>query len=154
MGAVVKSLHPAQPSVALVFTGDEYGEGLTKVEQMLARENVKAGFFFTGRFYRNPGFAKGIKALQKSNHYLGAHSNDHLLYNDWTNRNQLLVSYDSFITDLRKNFQAMEDLGIDTRDCKLFIPPYEWWNDSVANWSDWNGLRLFSFTPGTYTNAD
>ena len=78
-------------------------------------------------------FAKGIKALQKSNHYLGAHSNDHLLYNDWTNRNQLLVSYDSFITDLRKNFQAMEDLGIDTRDCKLFIPPYEWWNDSVPN---------------------
>lgn len=48
----------------------------------------------------------------------------------------------------------MEDLGIDTRDSKLFIPPYEWWNDSVANWCDWNGLRLFSFTPGTYTNAD
>lgn len=154
MGAVVKSLHPAQPSVALVFTGDEYGEGLTRVEQILAREKVKAGFFFTGRFYRNPGFAKGIKALQKSNHYLGAHSNDHLLYNDWTNRNQLLVSYDSFTTDLRKNFQAMEDLGIDTRDRKLFIPPYEWWNDSIASWCDWNGLRLFSFTPGTYTNAD
>ena len=154
MGAVVKSLNPAEPAVALVFTGDEYGEGLTKVQQILDREKVKAGFFFTGRFYRNPAFAKGIKALEKNNHYLGAHSNEHLLYNDWKNRNQLLVSYDSFNTDLKKNFQAMENLGIDTRSSKLFIPPYEWWNDSVASWCDWNGLRLFSFTPGTYTNAD
>lgn len=36
----------------------------------------------------------------------------------------------------------------------LFIPPYEWWNDSVAGWCHKRNIRLFSFTPGTRTNAD
>jgi len=154
MGAIIKSVDPLQPSVSLVFTGDEYGEGLNTIRQMLAKEKVKAGFFFTGRFYANNRFSNAIQALEKDQHYLGAHSNDHLLYNDWTNRNQLLVSYDSFSTDLDKNFQAMENLGINTQKRKLFIPPFEWWNDSVASWCNWKGLELFSFTPGTYTNAD
>ena len=154
MGAVIKSVHPTQPSVALVFTGDEYGEGLATIQQVLAKEQVKAGFFFTGRFYNNQAFAKSIIALDKAEHYLGAHSNDHLLYNDWANRNKLLVSYDSFSTDLNKNFAAMEKLGIHTQQRKLFIPPFEWWNDSIASWCNWKGLDLFSFTPGTFTNAD
>lgn len=154
MGAIIKSINPSQPSVSLVFTGDEYGEGLPIIQQILAKEKVKAGFFFTGRFYANKSFSKSIKLLEKAHHYLGVHSNDHLLYNDWTNRNKLLVSYDSFSTDLDKNFAAMENLGIDTRQRKLFIPPFEWWNDSVASWCNWKGLELFSFTPGTYTNAD
>lgn len=154
MGAIIKSVHPTQPSVALVFTGDEYGEGLNTIQQILAKEQVKAGFFFTGRFYNNQAFAKSIKALEKAEHYLGAHSNDHLLYNDWANRNKLLVSYDSFSTDIDKNFAAMEKLGVHTQQRKLFIPPFEWWNDSIASWCNWKGLDLFSFTPGTYTNAD
>lgn len=154
MGAIIKSVNPSEPSVSLVFTGDEYGEGLPAIQQILAKEKVKAGFFFTGRFYTNKSFSNAIKGLVKDQHYLGAHSNDHLLYNDWTNRNKLLVSYDSFSTDLDKNYAAMENLGINTRKRKLFIPPYEWWNDSVAIWCNWKGLELFSFTPGTYTNAD
>ncbi|MDP1974114.1 MAG: glycoside hydrolase family 9 protein, partial [Sediminibacterium sp.] len=104
MGAIVKSVNPTEPSVSLIFTGDEYGEGLPIIQEILAKEKVKAGFFFTGRFYANKKFTKTIKTLEKEQHYLGAHSNDHLLYNDWTNRNKLLVSYDSFSTDLNKNF--------------------------------------------------
>lgn len=154
MGAIVKSVNPTEPSVSLIFTGDEYGEGLPIIQEILAKEKVKAGFFFTGRFYANKKFTKTIKTLEKEQHYLGTHSNDHLLYNDWTNRNKLLVSYDSFSTDLDKNFAAMENLGINTQQRKLFIPPFEWWNDSVASWCNWKGLELFSFTPGTYTNAD
>lgn len=154
MGAIIKSVNPSEPSVSLVFTGDEYGEGLPTIQQILSKEKVKAGFFFTGRFYTNKSFSKAIKGLVKEQHYLGAHSNNHLLYNDWTNRNKLLVSYDSFSTDIDKNFEAMENLGINTQKRKLFIPPFEWWNDSVASWCNWKGLDLFSFTPGTYTNAD
>ncbi len=154
MGTIIKSVNPTEPSVSLIFTGDEYGEGLPIIQEILAKEKVKAGFFFTGRFYTNKKFTKTIKTLEKEQHYLGAHSNDHLLYNDWTNRNKLLVSYDSFSTDLDKNFAAMENLGINTQQRKLFIPPFEWWNDSVASWCNWKGLELFSFTPGTYTNAD
>lgn len=154
MGAIIKSVNPTEPSVSLIFTGDEYGEGLPIIQEILAKEKVKVGFFFTGRFYANKKFTKTIKTLEKEQHYLGTHSNDHLLYNDWANRNKLLVSYDSFSTDLNKNFAVMENLGIKTPQRKLFIPPYEWWNDSVASWCNWKGLELFSFTPGTYTNAD
>lgn len=154
MGAIIKSVHPTEPSVAIVFTGHEYGEGLSTIQQILAKEQVKAGFFFTGQFYRNKLFQPSILALHKANHYLGAHSDAHLLYNDWTNRQKLLVSYDSFSTDLNKNFEAMEQLGINPQERTWFIPPFEWWNDSIATWCHWKGVDLFSFTPGTYTNAD
>ncbi|MBS1921872.1 MAG: cellulase, partial [Bacteroidetes bacterium] len=34
------------------------------------------------------------------------------------------------------------------------MPPYEWWNVSIATWSKEAGLQLFCFTPGIRTNAD
>lgn len=35
-----------------------------------------------------------------------------------------------------------------------YIPPYEWWNEEVANWLNESGVRLFSCTPGLGTPAD
>ncbi len=35
-----------------------------------------------------------------------------------------------------------------------FIPPYEWWNDSITAWSRTHHLTLINFTPGMRTNAD
>ncbi len=154
-GGIVRVHHnPNRKTIALVFTGDEFGDGLTTIEQTLQKENIKGNFFFTGRFYRNPNFKSGIKKLIQSNHYMGPHSNAHLLYNDWTKRDSLLVSYQQFNDDLNKNMDAMEQFGINTKQVKYFIPPYEWWNDSVASWTNWRGMQLFSFTPGTFTNAD
>ena len=138
----------------MVFTGDEFGDGLNVIQQNLEKEKVAASFFFTGRFYRNPNFKQGIKKLIQSNHYMGPHSDAHLLYNDWNKRDSLLVSYQQFTDDLNKNMDAMEALSINTKQVNYFIPPYEWWNDSVANWTNWRGMQLFSFTPGTFTNAD
>ena len=37
---------------------------------------------------------------------------------------------------------------------QYFIPPYEWWNDTVARWCNEKGISLFNFTPGTISNAD
>jgi peptidoglycan/xylan/chitin deacetylase (PgdA/CDA1 family) len=37
---------------------------------------------------------------------------------------------------------------------QYFIPPYEWWNDSISTWSKAMGLQVVSFTPGIRTNAD
>jgi endoglucanase len=37
---------------------------------------------------------------------------------------------------------------------QYFIPPYEWWNDTVASWCNDLDLKLFCFTPGIRTNAD
>ena len=34
------------------------------------------------------------------------------------------------------------------------MPPYEWYNDSIAAWTKETGLQLVNFTPGTRSNAD
>lgn len=152
-GAIVRG-DSTKKEIALVFTGDEFGEGLPTIIQTLQREKIKGAFFFTGNFYRNKKFQPSIKALQKAGHYLGPHSNTHLLYNDWNNRDSLLVSQQVFQSDLEANLASMQQLGIKKSSVKYFIPPYEWWNDSIATWSKDAGLQLVNFTAGIGTNAD
>jgi endoglucanase len=77
-----------------------------------------------------------------------------LLYNDWNNRNSLLVTSAQFRSDFHNNLAAMRSLGIDTTGLHYFIPPYEWWNDSVAAWARSIGWQIINFTPGIRTNAD
>ena len=152
-GAVVRG-DSTKKELALVFTADEFGEGLRLITQTLKSKNVKGSFFFTGRFFRNPAFQKNILLLQKNGHYLGPHSNEHLLYCDWSKRDSLLVSRDSFSRDLASNVATMKSLSVFIHPSHFFIPPFEWWNDSIAEWSRASGLRLFSFTPGIRTAAD
>jgi peptidoglycan/xylan/chitin deacetylase (PgdA/CDA1 family) len=152
-GAVVRG-DSTKKEVALVFTADEFGEGLPVILQTLRSENVKGAFFFTGRFYRHPPFQPYIRQLQETGHYLGPHSDDHLLYCDWSKRDSLLVSRDSFSIDLAKNRATMKSLSLPIHPAHFFIPPFEWWNDSIAAWSQTLGFRLFNFTPGMRTPAD
>lgn len=140
--------------LALVFTADETGEGLPQIRKTLKAEGVKAAFFFTGRFYRNPAFRQQVRQLVKDGHYLGPHSDQHLLYCDWNKRDSLLVSRDSFVNDMAANLKAMQNLHLPVHTPQLFIPPFEWWNDSIAAWSREKNLSLFNFTPGIRTNAD
>ena len=49
----------------------------------------------------------------------------------------------------------MRQAGIKEKDMKrFFIPPYEWWNGEISKWFDSSLIDLFSFTPGTASNAD
>lgn len=139
--------------IALVFTADEWFEGFDIILRHLKKDNISAGFFLTGRLYRNPEAYNHIRKAKKAGHYLGPHSDMHLLYNDWVQRDSLLVTHDSMLSDLRQNLSSMECFGIDHRE-KLFIPPYEWWNRAVAAWCLNAGWKVMSFTPGTFTNAD
>jgi endoglucanase len=143
-----------QQKIALVFTADEFGEGLNYVSNVLDEKNIKASFFFTGRFYRNKTFQPQIKKLFSRGNYMGPHSDQHLLYNDWMKRDSLLVTKKEFENDLDANIASMKELGVIYKQPKYFIPPYEWWNDSIATWSASKQMTLFSFTPGTSTNAD
>lgn len=143
----------SEKEIALVFTGDEYFEGLPTITAALKKAQVKAGFFFTGRLYGNKQAKSLIKKLQSDGHYLGPHSDQHLLYNDWTRRDSLLVTKDSLLNDLERNYAKMKFLDL-KNERKLFIPPFEWWNSEVASWCKEAGIELFSFTPGTSTNAD
>ena len=152
-GAITRGDKTAK-KIAIVFTGDEFGEGAQDIAKTLEKEKVKASFFLTGRFYRNPKFAAVIKRLKRDGNYLGPHSNDHPLYADWTDRNKTLVTKEQFDTDLTKNYEAMEQFGIRRSDAKFFLPPYEWHNQTIADWTTASGLQLVNFTPGTGSNAD
>jgi peptidoglycan/xylan/chitin deacetylase (PgdA/CDA1 family) len=152
-GAIVRG-DSSRKAVALAFTADEFGDGLEAIRSALSRHQINGSFFFTGRFYRNPAFRAVIMRLWQQHNYLGPHSDAHLLYADWTRRDSTLVSADSFHVDLAKNLGAIHALGIDTTGAHYFIPPYEWWNDTVAEWSRRVGWQLVNFTPGIRTNAD
>jgi len=151
-GAIIRG-DSTTKKVALVFTGDQYFEGLPSITRTLKQHNVKAGFFFTGNLYANQDAKNGIKALINHGHYLGPHSDKHILYNDWSRRDSLLVTRDSLLNDIRANYKKMEALGI-RHDRKIFIPPYEWWNRTTVQWLNDEGIQVVSFTWGIPTNAD
>ncbi len=138
----------------MVFTGDEFADGGDFIAKTLDKQKVKASFFFTGRFYRNNLFAPTIRRLKKDRHYLGPHSDQHLLYCDWKKRDSLLVTQTTFTFDLGDNYTAMATYNITGRKAAYFLPPYEWYNDTIAAWTQKFGLQLINFTPGTRSNAD
>lgn len=120
----------------------------------MKNSGVKASFFFTGHFYSNPAFKSLIKRLKKEGHYLGAHSDKHLLYCDWTHRDSLLISQQEFTADLNNNYKQLQRFGIAKQQAHFFLPPYEWYNDSIAAWTKQMGLQLINFSPGTLSHAD
>jgi len=152
-GGVIRA-DTSRPRMSLIFTGGSFADGGEPIRRVLREEGVAAGFFFTGDFYRTSEFAGVIRGLAEDGHYLGPHSDRHLLYCDWNDRAKTLVSRDDFRSDIEANFREMERFGIARAKGHLFIPPYEWYNDEIAAWSKEAGLVLFNFTPGTSSNAD
>jgi peptidoglycan/xylan/chitin deacetylase (PgdA/CDA1 family) len=150
-GAVIRG-DSSQKRIALVFTGHEFGEGLKPIAQSLQRAGVKASFFVTGTFARQ--HITQLKQLRSRGHYIGPHSYAHLLYAPWHNRDSLLVTRQQFTYDLLQNYEALRPIGIDTLNSPVFLPPYEWYNDSIAQWTHDLGLLLISNTPGTLSAAD
>ncbi len=152
-GAIIRG-DSTKKDIALVFTGDEFGDGDAVITKTLKKEKVKASFFLTGNFYRNPSFREIIQGLKKDGHYLGSHSDKHLLYCDWNNRDSLLVTKKQFINDLTQGYAELKMFGINKSEALYFLPPYEWYNDSITIWTKEFGLQLINYTPGTRSNAD
>jgi endoglucanase len=152
-GAVIR-LDTTQKVIYLVFTGHEFVNGGETIRRTLASEHVKASFFFTGDLYRTKAYTSLIHALKSDGHYLGGHSDKHLLYASWEQRDSLLITREEFERDLRENYRAMADAGVAREEAPYFLPPYEWYNDAVAAWTKGLGLTLVNFTPGTSSNAD
>ncbi len=140
--------------IALVFTGDEFGDGGEFIARCLKDHSIKASFFLTGNFYRNPGYQQIIAQLKERGNYLGSHSDKHLLYCDWTRRDSLLVTKEEFTRDIRNSYSELSKFGIGKSDAGYFLPPYEWYNDSISAWTGEMGLKLVNFSPGTRSNAD
>ncbi len=140
--------------IHLVFTGHEFNDGGEVIRRVLRKHGIKAHFFLTGDFYRNPEFASTIKGLKADGHYLGAHSDKHLLYASWEKRDSTLISRGEFEQDIMDNYKAMTAFGIEKEEALLFMPPFEWYNDTISKWTKNLGLSLVNFTPGTRSNAD
>ncbi len=152
-GAVVRG-DRSQKVIYLFFSGHEFADGGETIATILRRHGVKASFFFTGDFYRNPQYGTLIRILRADGHYLGPHSDRHLLYASWERRDSTLVSREAFTRDLFDNYEAMRPYGLNRRTSRFFLPPYEWHNREIAAWCRDSGVALVNFSPGTYSNAD
>jgi peptidoglycan/xylan/chitin deacetylase (PgdA/CDA1 family) len=138
--------------IYLNFTAHELYEGLPFVKKTLDSFSVKASFFLTGDFIRkDPNWTR---QLYMEGHYVGPHSDKHLLYCDWTKRDSLLESMENIKKDIVNNQNALKKLGIPPKTLKYFMPPYEWYNRAVYDMVNGMGITMVNFTPGTSSNAD
>ena len=152
-GALVRK-NPAEKKVYLIFSAHEYAEGGKTVLQTLKKFKAKASFFLTGTFYTNPENKEFIRNLIARGHYVGAHSDGHLLYADWTKRDSSLVSQQELADDLKANYRKMAAFGLSSERQQVFLPPYEWYNAESVDWCRQLGLNVINFTPGIRSNAD
>ena len=152
-GAIVR-MDTSTKKVWLTFTAHEFADGFDTVLNTLNHHNAKASFFLTGDFTRISGYDKLISRLKAAGHYIGAHSDKHLLYCDWDKRDSLLVTKEEFMTDLEDNYKALAKHGIKRDMAPVYLPPYEWYNDTISAWTREAGLILVNISSGTITNQD
>ncbi len=152
-GGIVRG--PADDSqVALVFSADFYGQGIGYVLDELNRQGIKASFFLTGNFLRQNEFRPLVEKMVEAGHYVGPHSDRHLLYCDWQDREKTLVSREEFLADLNANYAELEKFGVTREKARYFLPPYEWYNRQISDWAQEAGAVIVNFTPGLITNSD
>ncbi len=152
-GAVVR-FDSQEKKIYLIFSAHEFGEGGITIEKTLKKYGAKASFFFTGEFYRNGKNSDLIRRLIADGHYLGAHSDKHLLYADWIKRDSTLVNSADFTNDLIANYKTMKTFGIQTKEANYFLPPYEWCNREIVDRASKLGLTILNYTPGIGSNSD
>lgn len=150
----IERLDTTKKLIYLCFTGHDYNDGGRWIRKTLKEHEVRAQFFFTGDFYRNNSNQRLIKKLIRDGHYLGAHSDKHLLYVSWENRDSILISRSDFNKDILDNYRIMNRFGISKSEAPFFMPPYEWYNEKITEWTGELGLTLINYSPGSGSNAD
>jgi peptidoglycan/xylan/chitin deacetylase (PgdA/CDA1 family) len=64
------------------------------------------------------------------------------------------VTEQIFKKDLLENYKKMAPFGISKKQANYFLPPYEWYNDTIAAWTKELDFQLINFTPGSLSHAD
>jgi peptidoglycan/xylan/chitin deacetylase (PgdA/CDA1 family) len=152
-GATVR-INSDRKVIHLIFSADETFEGAEPILQTLDENNIKGSFFLTGNCLRIEKFKPVIQRIISEGHFVGAHSDNHLLYAPWEDRQQSLVSADSLITDLRLNMVELEKFGINISKVRYYLPPYEYYNAEHVRLIESEGQTVINFTPGLRTAAD
>jgi endoglucanase len=140
--------------IALEFTGHTFAEGGETILNELAKHHAKASFFLTGDFLDNPKFKPLIGRIIGEGHYIGPHSDKHLLYCPWDGPKKTLISRDAFDSDLNNNLEKLHRFGVPGSKIKYWLPAYEGYNQEIVDWSKASGLTLVNYSPGTRSNAD
>jgi len=141
--------------LALVFTGHEFAEGGDVVLDALREHGGRGSFFLTGDFLRSEQFASLVRRMTDEGHYIGPHSDKHLLYCNWEGSRSNLVSEDEFTIDLFANLRLIPSpMWSVQRPSRYFLPPFEHYNRDIADWARKQRWTLINFTPGTRSNAD
>jgi len=152
-GAVVRG-DTGSKKVAVIFTGGEYGEGTPGILDTLKKTQVKAGLFVTGAYLQDGERREWLSRAIREGHYVGPHSDQHLLYCPWEERERSLVTREEFQKDLKKNIEDLQGVGAPGSERVYFIPPYEWYNAEQVKWAGEMGVQLFNFSPGSGSNRD
>lgn len=147
-GALVRS-DTLEKKIYLCFTGHDYYDGFEHVLTVLREHNIQASFFLTGDFVREHKAL--VQRISKSGHYVGAHSDKHLLYNDWSERDSLLHSTEEIYADILNNLRALNALEIYPN---YFMPPFEWYNKEIVDIASQLNQITVNFSYGTHSNAD
>lgn len=152
-GAVIR-LNPEEKVIYLIFSADSMFEGASKVLETLSLFDIKGSFFFTGNYLRMKEHEQITRKIIKQGHYVGAHSDKHLLYAPWGDRDNSLVAGDSLLNDIRNNYRELSRFGISAEDAPWYLPPYEWYNRESVYLTSLLGIETINYTPGTATPAD
>lgn len=152
-GAAVR-VNPDQKKVYLIFSADTRFNGGSHILKTLHKYDVKGSFFLTGNCLRMEEHKELIEKIIADGHYVGGHSDNHLLYAPWDDRDSSLVTRDSLIRDLQLNMAELEKFGIKSEDARWFLPPYEYYNSDQVKWLEAAGMHVMNLTPGTATAAD
>ena len=152
-GAVVR-INPDRKVIYLVFSADSMFQGGETILKTLSSNKIKGSFFFTGNFLRMKSEKDMINRIIKSGHYVGGHSNKHVLYAPWENRDISLMTPDSILLDLKNNYAELAKFGIKPADAVWYLPPYEYYNKESVAVAARAGLKSMNYTPGTATPAD
>ena len=152
-GGIIRGAR-SRKQTAIVFTGHAFAESGETILDELTRHQARASFFFTGDFLANTNFTPLVRRSVKAGHYLGPHSDKHLLYCPWDGPETNLITHDAFRSDLTANLEKLEQFGVRRATVRYFLPPFEHYDRAIAEWSAEMGLTLINFTPGTRANAD
>lgn len=143
-----------KPLIYLFFSADSMFEGGEYALDILERKEIKASFFFTGNFLRDSAHHAITQRIISGGHYVGPHSDKHLLLADWDGKRTPLVTVDSMLTDLRHNMAELARAGVDTAGCRWIMPPFEWIAACQVEPLINAGFRVVNPTPNISTYRD
>ena len=148
-GAIVRG-DSAQKKIALVFLGNQPGNGAKAITQILSKEKLHASFFLsTGYIKHNAGQVKQMKA---GGNYISVNGSSVGCFEPGCDSS---ISRDALINALQENYEALKPFGITTKNAPIFLPYTVKYNgDDLTAWANDLNLKLINYTPGTLSTSD